>query len=163
SPRFSGCVPRRPCVRVVVRIGGLLTRPEILRHVLEIHADAGPRRGAPAHGVDQDIGGLEVDGGPGMTRLPALEPGQRLFSLRGACGAWCAAPPAPPCSPSSSRCWRRSATPLRSPPAPHPPARAPPAPAPSPPGAGGGAARHPSEREIRCEVHEARTARRAPM
>src|SRR5438128_2580334 len=84
SPRFSESVHRRTCVRVVVGIERLLTWPERLRYMFEVHADTGPGRGAPAHRVDQDVRWAEVGGGPGMTRLPALEPGQRLLLLRGA-------------------------------------------------------------------------------
>src|SRR5512143_2975033 len=66
-----------PRTRVVVGVGLLLRRAQVLRHVLEVHADAGPRRGAPAHGVDQHVGRLQVRGGLRVARLPALEAGQR--------------------------------------------------------------------------------------
>ena len=50
----------------------------------QVHAHARPGGRAPAHGVDQHIRGLEMRRGLGVARLPALEPGQRVFLALGA-------------------------------------------------------------------------------
>ena len=52
---------------------GLLRRPERLGHVLEVHADARPGRGAAAHRVHEHVGGLRGgrrprDGAPSSAR-----------------------------------------------------------------------------------------------
>src|SRR5262250_3247978 len=67
--------------RVVVRIERLLLRPQRFRDVLEVDADAGPGRRAAAHRIDQNVGRLQMRRRPGMARLPALEPCERLFPL----------------------------------------------------------------------------------
>ena len=46
------------------------------RDVAEVHADAGPGRGAAAHAIDQHIVDGEVLGRLGVLRLPALEAGE---------------------------------------------------------------------------------------
>src|SRR6266516_4654633 len=68
----------------VVRIERLLRRAQVLGYVLEVDAHARPGGGAPAHRVDQDVGGLEVRGGLGVPRLPPLEPRQGVLLPRGA-------------------------------------------------------------------------------
>ena len=71
-----------PVVRhVVVRIERLLRRPQLVRHVLQVHADARPGLKAAAHRIDEHVGRLEVRGGLGVARLPALEAGERIFLL----------------------------------------------------------------------------------
>ena len=62
-----------------------LRRPQLRRHVLQVHADARPGGEAAAHRVDQHVGRLEMRRRLGMARLPALEPGERiLLALRAA-------------------------------------------------------------------------------
>src|SRR5436190_18712226 len=67
-----------------VGIERLLRRAQALGYVLEVDADARPGGGAPAHRVDQDVGGPEVRGGFGVPRLPPLEPRQGVLLPRGA-------------------------------------------------------------------------------
>src|SRR5438552_15097631 len=69
-----------------VLIERLLGGAEMLGHVLEVQADARPGGGAPAHGVDQDVGRSEVGGGLGVPRLPALESREGVRLPRGAAG-----------------------------------------------------------------------------
>src|SRR5437773_623275 len=68
---------------LLVRVAALLTGPELRRHVLQVHADPRPGGRAAAHRIDQHIGGLEVFRGFGVTRLPALEPRERVLLALG--------------------------------------------------------------------------------
>ena len=93
-------IGRGAAPRVVVGIERLLRRPERLRHVLEVHADAGPGRGAPAHRVDQHVGGLRGarpprDGAPSSARARrARPPSSRRGRSRGAASSDTRRPPA---------------------------------------------------------------------
>src|SRR5262249_32293136 len=58
---------------LLVRIERLLSRPQIFGNVFEVDADAGPGAVSTAHGIDENIGGLQVHGGVWMSRLPAFE------------------------------------------------------------------------------------------
>src|SRR5438132_887400 len=69
---------------LLVRVEAFLTGPELGRHVLQVHADPGPGRRAAAHRIDQHVGGLQVLGDFGVTRLPALEPRERVLLALGA-------------------------------------------------------------------------------
>ena len=64
SPR----IPRR-----VIRVERFLRRPERLRHVLEVQADARPCVEPTAHRIDQHIRRLEMGGGLWMALAPALQ------------------------------------------------------------------------------------------
>ena len=65
--------------RRVVRIERLLSRPQLVGHVLQVDADARPGREAAAHRVDEHVGRLQVRGRLRMPRLPALEPRERVL------------------------------------------------------------------------------------
>src|SRR6266478_510825 len=102
--RRSEVPAARDCGRVV-RIERLLRRAQVLGYVLEVDADARPGGGAPAHRVDQDVGGPEVRGGLGVPRLPPLEPRQGVRLPRGAADLDQRPgrdPPAGPCLPAPS-------------------------------------------------------------
>ena len=74
-----------PIVGRLVGIERFLNRSQCDRNVLEIHADARPGVKQAAHGVDEDVGGSQVRDSVGVTRPPALEPGERIvFSRRAA-------------------------------------------------------------------------------
>src|SRR5207253_3129949 len=64
--------------------GAARRRAQALGDVLEVDAHARPGGGAPAHRVDEDVGGLEVGGGLGVPRFPPLEPRQGVRLPRGA-------------------------------------------------------------------------------
>ena len=66
---------------LVVRIERFLSGPERVGHVLQVHADPRPRVKPAAHRIDEHVGRREVRGRVGMARLPALEPGERIFFL----------------------------------------------------------------------------------
>src|SRR3954463_15092936 len=69
------------CNGLLVGIERFLGRTQLRRHVLQVDANAVPRGVAPAHLVDEHVGGLEMPGGLGMAFLPALETGERLLLL----------------------------------------------------------------------------------
>jgi hypothetical protein len=52
--------------------------------VLQVHAHARPRVEAPAHGVHEHVGRLQMCGGLRVARAPAFESGQRLLLAIGA-------------------------------------------------------------------------------
>ena len=76
GPRVSLDAVAVEAARVVVGIERLLRRPQRLGHVLEVHADAGPGRGAPAHRVDEHVGGLR-DARPPRGGAPSSARGRR--------------------------------------------------------------------------------------
>ena len=65
----------RPVVGTLVRVERLLRRPQLVRHVLQIDADARPRLEASAHRVDEHVGRLRGarprrDAAPSSARAP---------------------------------------------------------------------------------------------
>ena len=98
-----------PIVGRIVRIERFLRRPQLLRHVLQVHADARPGVKPAAHGIDEHVGGREVRGGLGVTRLPALETGERirLFAARARSRSADASRPRPP-RPGGADGWTRA-------------------------------------------------------
>ena len=62
-----------------VRIQRLLSRPELGRHVPQVHPDAGPRGEAAPHGVHQHVRRLQMGRRLGVARLPALQPRQHIL------------------------------------------------------------------------------------
>jgi len=52
--------------------------------VLQVHTHARPGRESSTHGVDHHVGGFEEPCGFRMTRLPAVETGDRICLLTGA-------------------------------------------------------------------------------
>ena len=70
-----------PVVRLVVWIERFLWRPQIVRHVLEIHADSRPRVKPASHRIHEHVGRLEMRGGVRMALSSAPVPRARL-SLR---------------------------------------------------------------------------------
>src|SRR5204863_6876503 len=78
-------LPRRlaplPC-RIIVGIGSLLLRPDFLRDVTQVDADARPRRRPPADRIDQNIIDREVFGSSEMFGFPAFEPGESSVLAR---------------------------------------------------------------------------------
>jgi hypothetical protein len=71
-----------PFVRRLVGIERFLRRAQRLRHVLQVDADAGPGAKASAHGVDEDVGRLQVRSRLRVARLPSFEAGERVFFFR---------------------------------------------------------------------------------
>src|SRR5262249_3433640 len=78
SARTTACADAPAGEGIVRRVGRFLRGTQPWGHVLESRAHAGPGRVATAHGIDQDVARLEVPGRVRMTRLPALEPGERV-------------------------------------------------------------------------------------
>src|SRR5207302_1462835 len=66
---------------VLVGIQRLLSRPQSLRHMLEIDPHTRPRGIAPAHRIDKHVGRLQVLRRLRMALLPALEAGERILPV----------------------------------------------------------------------------------
>ena len=82
SARPAGIADAAPLVgHVLVRVERLLRRTQVRRHVLKVHADPRPRAEAAAQRVDEHVGRFQVRAGLRMTRLPALEAGERVRFL----------------------------------------------------------------------------------
>src|SRR5206468_7425052 len=83
SARCGGSADAAPIVRSLVWIEPFLIRSQRRRHVLQVHSDACPGVKSPAHGVDEHVGGSQMRGRVGVTRLPPLETGEGIvFSRR---------------------------------------------------------------------------------
>jgi ATP-dependent DNA ligase len=80
APVSSLCSTRSPFLapfagRVVVGVGFLLRRTNLVGHVAQIHADPRPGGRAPSHRIDEHVVDHEVLRDVGMSRLPSLEAG----------------------------------------------------------------------------------------
>ena len=85
SARLSLSVSAVTASRVLVRIQRLLPRPNVLRHMLQIDANARPVRRSTTHRIDQHVGRCEMRDDVGMTRFPTFEARERIvLALRAA-------------------------------------------------------------------------------
>ena len=76
--RRGGSGDATPGIRFVVGVERLLLRPEIGRNVLEVDAYPRPRPEPTPHGIEEDVGRLQVSAGVGVADLPPFEAGQRV-------------------------------------------------------------------------------------
>jgi len=61
-----------------------LWRPHRLWYVLQVDPHTGPGAVTATHRIHQNVGGFEERRHRGMTRLPALDAGQRILPLASA-------------------------------------------------------------------------------
>src|SRR4051812_44914259 len=73
-----------PVVHVFIRIGRFLWWPDLLGYVLQVHTHARPGRESSTHRVDHYVSRFEMVRGLRMTRLPAVETGDRIRLLTSA-------------------------------------------------------------------------------
>jgi hypothetical protein len=68
----SGTIRSLPIVRLIVGIERFLLRPQVLRNVLEVHADSRPRVKPSTHGIHEYVGRLKMPRRVGVPRFPTL-------------------------------------------------------------------------------------------